>query len=87
MSFQSTAGVPADIPDYRERPASLPMTSSQPRAYQTDRVGRPQGWDRMHVIDSAAFSSVPATTVALLAMANATRVVAEVAADHGAPHA
>jgi hypothetical protein len=83
VSFQGPGGGPLS----QHVGASLPMTSSQPRAYQTDRVGRPQGWDRMHVIDSAAFSSVPATTVALLAMANATRVVAEVAADHGAPHA
>jgi choline dehydrogenase-like flavoprotein len=56
---------------------SLPMRRAPKGPFETDRLGRPAGWQRTHVVDSSVFSSVPATTVALLAMANATRIVDE----------
>ncbi|KUI15640.1 hypothetical protein AU192_07180 [Mycobacterium lehmannii] len=53
---------------------SLPMTRDPRDEMHTDVFGRPKGWQRIHVIDSSVFPSVPATTIALLAMANATRI-------------
>lgn len=53
---------------------TLPMTKTPSDEMHADLLGRPQGWQRIHVIDSSVFTSVPATTVALLAMANASRI-------------
>lgn len=53
---------------------TLPMTKAPSDETHTDLLGRPKGWERIHVVDSSVFPSVPATTVALLAMANATRI-------------
>ena len=54
---------------------SLPMSIRRTGRLDTDLAGRPAGWDRVHVVDSAVFPSIPATTIALLGMANATRIV------------
>ena len=54
---------------------TLPMTARPGEPWQTDLLGRPHGWSRTHVADSSTFPSLPGTTVALLAMANATRIV------------
>ena len=51
---------------------SMPMTKAPSDEMHTDLLGRPMNWNRIHVVDSSIFPSVPATTVALLAMANAT---------------
>lgn len=53
---------------------TLPMTRTPSDELHTDLLGRPKGWQRIHVVDSSVFPSVPATTVALLAMANASRI-------------
>jgi choline dehydrogenase-like flavoprotein len=53
---------------------SMPMTKAPSDEMHTDLLGRPMNWNRIHVVDSSVFPSVPATTVALLAMANATRI-------------
>lgn len=42
---------------------------------ETDSLGRLPLWTRTHVVDASVFTSVPATTVALLSMANASRIV------------
>jgi len=53
---------------------TMPMTNNPSDEMHTDLLGRPKGWQHVHVVDSSVFSSVPATTVALLAMANASRI-------------
>jgi choline dehydrogenase-like flavoprotein len=53
---------------------TLPMTKAPSDELHTDVLGRPKGWQHIHVVDSSVFTSVPATTVALLAMANASRI-------------
>jgi choline dehydrogenase-like flavoprotein len=53
---------------------TLPMTKAPSDEMHTDLLGRPKGWERIHVVDSSVFPSVPATTVAFLAMANASRI-------------
>ncbi len=57
---------------------SLPMRR-QPRDFETDTLGRPPSWDRVHVIDASIFPSVPATTVTLSVMANAHRIATAIA--------
>ncbi|MDP7702393.1 GMC oxidoreductase [Mycobacterium sp. TY815] len=53
---------------------TLPMRKAPSDEMHTDLLGRPKGWQQIHVVDSSIFPSVPATTVALLAMANASRI-------------
>jgi choline dehydrogenase-like flavoprotein len=52
---------------------SLPMRHV-PGELETDTLGRLASWDRVHVVDSSVFPSVPATTVTLSVMANAHRI-------------
>jgi choline dehydrogenase-like flavoprotein len=56
---------------------SLPMRR-EPGELETDTLGRPRGWRRVHVIDASVFPSVPATTVTLSVMANAHRIATAV---------
>lgn len=53
--------------------ASLPMHSA-PRAGQSDLLGRPHGWSRLHVVDASSLPAIPATTITLSVMANAHRI-------------
>jgi len=54
---------------------SLPMTE-KPKSYnETDIYGRPMGYKNVHIVDSSIFPSIPATTIGLLAMANARRII------------
>jgi choline dehydrogenase-like flavoprotein len=52
---------------------SLPM-SRHPDELQTDVLGRPRGWSRVHVVDASVLPSIPATTITLSVMANAHRI-------------
>jgi choline dehydrogenase-like flavoprotein len=54
---------------------SFPMTA-RPGELESDVLGRPAGMRRVHVVDAAAFPSIPATTITLSVMANAARVAA-----------
>ena len=56
---------------------SFPM-SKTPRGMETDLLGRPPGWSRLHAVDSSVFPAIPATTITLSAMANAHRIGCEV---------
>lgn len=61
--------------------ASFPMTR-QPRApHDTDVLGRPFGWQRVHVVDTSVLPAIPATTVGVVTMANAHRVATAMSAD------
>ena len=44
----------------------------------TDLLGRPKGWNYIHVIDSSVLPSIPATTIGLVSMANAARIADQV---------
>lgn len=52
---------------------SFPM-SDRPTGFQSDTLGRPAGFLRIHAVDSTVFSSIPATTITFTAMANAHRI-------------
>ena len=57
---------------------SFPMVHA-PGPGQTDRVGRPYGMVRTHIVDSTVFPTIPAPTITLTVMANAYRIGLEVA--------
>lgn len=52
---------------------SLPMRS-KPGDFETDCLGRPRGWSRLHVVDASVLPTVPATTITFSVMANAHRI-------------
>lgn len=52
---------------------SFPMRES-PRKGETDNLGRPAGWQRVHVVDASIFPTIPAATISLAIMANAYRI-------------
>jgi choline dehydrogenase-like flavoprotein len=52
---------------------SFPMRR-EPGESDTDTLGRPPGWDRVHLIDASVLPSIPATTITLSVMANAHRI-------------
>jgi choline dehydrogenase-like flavoprotein len=56
---------------------SLPMRST-PHEFETDSLGTPHGCQRVHVVDSSVFPSIPASTITLTAMANAHRIASQV---------
>ena len=56
---------------------SFPMRRT-PGDLESDVLGRPHGFERVHIVDASVFPSVPATTVTLTAMANAHRIAAAV---------
>jgi len=53
--------------------ASFPMRKD-PAELETDILGRPRGWSRLHVVDASSLPSVPATTITFSVMANAHRI-------------
>ena len=46
----------------------------KPKDYETDTLGRPSGFKRVHIVDSSIFPSIPASTITLTVMANAHRI-------------
>ena len=60
--------------------ACLPMRA-QPQPGETDRLGRPFGLTRVHVVDAACFSDLPAEHLTYTIMANAMRIAAEASAE------
>jgi len=59
---------------------SFPMRS-EPKPFESDVLGRPHGWSRVHVVDASALPSIPATTITFSVMANAHRIGWETAAS------
>ncbi|GAC1640259.1 MAG: hypothetical protein PVS2B1_06430 [Candidatus Dormibacteraceae bacterium] len=52
---------------------TFPMRQN-PGAFQSDLLGRPSGFSRVHLVDASVFPSLPATTITLSVMANAHRI-------------
>lgn len=57
---------------------SFPMRQ-QPGEFETDILGRPFGWKRVHAVDATVLPTIPATTITLSVMANAHRIATEAA--------
>jgi choline dehydrogenase-like flavoprotein len=58
---------------------TFPMRTN-PAPFETDRLGRPHGMSRVHLVDASVFPTLPATTITFSVMANAHRIGAEAAA-------
>jgi len=56
--------------------ACLPMRHS-PEPGETDRLGRPYGLKRVHVVDSACFSDLPSEHLTFTIMANSMRIATQ----------
>lgn len=54
--------------------ATFPMRPDPARFAETDRLGRPWGMARTHVVDSSVLPTIPATPITLSVMANAHRI-------------
>ncbi len=52
---------------------TFPM-KRHPSAFECDILGRPYGFERVHIVDATTFPSIPATTITLTVMANAYRI-------------
>ena len=52
---------------------SFPM-GTKSEGVQSDTLGRPFGWKRIHLVDSSVFPTIPAATITFTAMANAHRI-------------
>jgi hypothetical protein len=52
---------------------SLPMRAS-PGKFESDPLGRPHGWLRVHAVDASVLPGIPATTITFSVMANAHRI-------------
>jgi len=64
---------------------SFPMRT-HPGPLESDTLGRPSGFARVHVVDASVLPSIPATTLTFTVMANAHRIGARLAAEiTGAP--
>jgi choline dehydrogenase-like flavoprotein len=56
---------------------SFPMREA-PRRFESDRWGRPHGFERVHVVDASVFPSIPSGPITFTVMANALRIAAAV---------
>lgn len=52
---------------------SFPMRE-QPSDLECDVLGRPHGFERVHLVDSSTFPTIPSTTITFTTMANAHRI-------------
>jgi len=52
---------------------TFPMRA-KPGEFESDLLGRPYGFKRVHLVDSSTFPTVPASTITLSVMANAHRI-------------
>jgi choline dehydrogenase-like flavoprotein len=52
---------------------TFPMRA-KPGEFESDLLGRPYGFNRVHLVDSSSFPTIPANTITLSVMANAHRI-------------
>lgn len=56
---------------------TFPMRARPQAQFDSDPFGRPFGWERVFVVDSSVFPSIPGNTIAMNIMANAHRIGAK----------
>jgi choline dehydrogenase-like flavoprotein len=59
---------------------SIPMREN-PKPFESDCLGRPHGWTRVHAVDATVLPGAPATTITFSVMANAHRIGWETAGE------
>ncbi len=55
----------------------FPMRA-KPEPFESDVLGRPHGFERVHVVDATVFPSIPASTITFTILANAHRIASQV---------
>jgi choline dehydrogenase-like flavoprotein len=70
LPFMAKVGIPGEA---SHTGGTFPMKKN-PGNFESDTLGRPHGFKRLHVVDSTVFPSIPATTITLSIMANAHRI-------------
>jgi nucleoside-diphosphate-sugar epimerase len=65
---------------------TLPMRAA-PASLESDILGRPTGFERVHVVDASVLPTIPATTITYTAMANAHRIASSYAENASRPRA
>ena len=55
---------------------TFPMREN-PKQGETDVLGRPAGFHRVHLIDASVFPTIPASTITFSVMANAHRIASQ----------
>jgi hypothetical protein len=55
---------------------TFPMRGS-PAAFESDLLGRPHGFRRVHAVDATVFPTIPSTTITFSVMANAHRIASQ----------
>jgi choline dehydrogenase-like flavoprotein len=59
--------------------SSFPMRARPAAPFDTDALGRPFGWRRVHAVDASVLPSIPGTTLGFAVMANAVRIAEQAA--------
>jgi choline dehydrogenase-like flavoprotein len=59
---------------------SFPMRV-QPGRFESDWLGRPHGFERVHAVDATVFPTIPAAPITFSVMANAHRIGVEIASE------
>ena len=62
--------------------SSIPMKKNPKKESETDTEGRPNSSEKIHFVDSSIFPNLPGTTIGILSMANAHRIVSNVLKVH-----
>lgn len=73
LSMLGFAGRAGQIGSSFHSGGTVPMARN-PQSGQSDILGRPKGLNRVHIVDSSVFPSIPATTITFSVMANAHRI-------------
>ncbi len=56
--------------------SSFPM-NEKPSGFESDILGRPYGFEKLHIVDATVLPSIPSTTITFTIMANAHRIAGE----------
>ena len=56
---------------------SFPHSGARSTGLTSDRLGRVEPWQRVHIVDASVFPNIPAMTFTLTIMANAHRIASE----------
>jgi len=54
--------------------ASFPMIDNPTKSHETDILGRPFDWKRVHIVDTSVLPRIPSTGIGVVTMANSYRI-------------
>ncbi len=72
--FPIAAAIDANVPGRGNHVGGTFPMREQPSDLECDKLGRPNGLSRVHIVDASVLPSIPATTITFGVMANAYRI-------------